>query len=71
MGGSSDDNGNIAQPAGRTIRERDNVRQRAEEGHARLKVNAAFFLRTTGWWIPPTWDGSSMRLMRLQGSSAG
>ena len=39
-GGSSNDDGDMAQTAGRKIRERENGRRRAEEGHARLKVKA-------------------------------
>ena len=41
-GDISDDDGNTAQPAGRTIRERYNGRRRLEEGHARLKVKSGF-----------------------------
>ena len=42
-GSSSDDNGDASQTAGRKIRERDDVRRQAEEGHERLMVKAEFF----------------------------
>ena len=47
-GDISDDDGNTAQPAGRTIRERYNGRRRVEEGHARLKVKVALFYADNG-----------------------
>ena len=37
-GGSRNDNGDTGQMTGRKIRERDNGRGQAEEGHARLTV---------------------------------
>ena len=47
-GGSSNEDGDAAQTAGRKIRERDDRRQWAEEGHARLTVKAAFFYVDNG-----------------------
>ena len=47
-GVSSNDNDEVVQPAGKTIRSIDDGQRRAEEGHARLKVNAAFFYAYNG-----------------------
>ena len=41
--GSIDDNDDAAQPAGNMIWARDDGQRQAEEGHAWLKVNVAFF----------------------------
>ena len=38
----------VAQTAGRTIRDRDDGRQRAEEGHQRLTVKAEFLYANDG-----------------------
>ena len=42
-GDSSDDNGDIAQMAGRKIRERDDSWRKADEGHARMMVKLESF----------------------------
>ena len=54
-GGISNDNEDAAQPAGRTIRARDDRRWREEEGHTHLKVREAFLkcgLRVGGFHQP-------------------
>ena len=47
-GGISDDGGDTAQPAGRTIRERGDVLCQVEGAHASLKVKAEFFHANDG-----------------------
>ena len=44
----SNNKGDVAQTAEGTIRERDDGRRRAEEGHQRLTVKAAFFYANDG-----------------------
>ena len=60
-GKNSSDEGDEAQTAGRTIRDQDDGKQWAEEGHQRLTVKAAFFMPTMKWSLPRTRDGSSWR----------
>ena len=56
-GGGSNENGNTAQLAVRTIRERDDGRRRADEEHASLMVQALFFYADDGLvaYIDPGW----------------
>ena len=61
---SRDDDSNAEQPEGRTIQEMEECQRQAEEGHTRMKAKAAFLMLTTDWWLPPTRDGSSLRLIR-------
>ena len=47
-GESSDDDGDVAQTVERTIREQDDGRRQAEEGHASLMMKSAFFYADDG-----------------------
>ena len=60
-GESSGDKGDGAQTSVRTIRNRDDRKQWAEEVHQRLTVKANFFMPTMGWSLSQTQDGSSWR----------
>ena len=55
-GGSSDGNGYAMQTVGRTIRDQDNDRRRAEEGHQRLTVKAELFY-DNDWMVASTDPG--------------
>ena len=47
-GDRSDNNNDVAQPSGKTIRARDDGQWRAEEGNVRLKLKVAFFYADEG-----------------------
>ena len=60
--------GDVVQTAGRTIRDRDDVLRRAEEGHQRLTAKAVLFYANEGMVesIEPEWIQSSFdTLIRL------
>ena len=54
---SSDEDGDAAHTVGRKIWEQDDGKRRADEGHARLTVKAAFFYADSGLVasIDPGW----------------